>query len=177
MSSTEKATRCTPISLGRVGSVSIASGWMYSKTSRRPLPSGVWRLAHGDLGVVAVEADGCVGPLFTDRVTAEDVAHLAVDLAAGRPAYDRARDLDRRRHGATQARARTRRPRRVGGGPVAGSSLRSCHPDRSRWSPQARPSPGPRIAGALVYTGAGRHTRTETCASHPFGSSGTTRLA
>jgi hypothetical protein len=74
----------------------------------------VWRLAHGDLGVVAVEADGCVGPLSTDRVTAEDVGHFAVDLASGRPAYDRARDLDRRRHGATQARARTRRPRRVG---------------------------------------------------------------
>src|SRR6478609_86351 len=29
------------------GSVSIVSGWMYSKTSRRPLPSGVWRLASG----------------------------------------------------------------------------------------------------------------------------------
>src|SRR5690349_17940901 len=45
MSSTEKATRCMPISLGRVGSVSIASGWMYSKSSRRPLPSGVWSIA------------------------------------------------------------------------------------------------------------------------------------
>ncbi|GAA1240997.1 hypothetical protein GCM10009657_16010 [Oryzihumus leptocrescens] len=32
----------------------------------------VWRLEHGDLGVVAVEAHGCVGPLSTDRVTAED---------------------------------------------------------------------------------------------------------
>src|SRR4051794_14595889 len=45
MSSTEKATRCMPISLGRVGSLSIASGWMYSKSSRRPLPSGVWSIA------------------------------------------------------------------------------------------------------------------------------------
>src|SRR3954447_10898753 len=45
MSSTEKATRCIPISLGRVGSVSIASGWRYSKSSRRPLPSGVWSIA------------------------------------------------------------------------------------------------------------------------------------
>src|SRR3954470_8348364 len=45
MSSTEKATRCMPISLGRVGSVSIAPGWMYSKSSRRPLPSGVWSIA------------------------------------------------------------------------------------------------------------------------------------
>src|SRR3954453_12233943 len=45
MSSTEKATRCMPIWLGRVGSVSIASGWMYSKSSRRPLPSGVWSIA------------------------------------------------------------------------------------------------------------------------------------
>src|SRR3954453_5057540 len=45
MSSTEKATRCMPISLGRVGSVSIAWGWMYSKSSRRPLPSGVWSMA------------------------------------------------------------------------------------------------------------------------------------
>ena len=32
----------------------------------------VWRLEHGDLGVVAVEADGGVGPLSTDSVTAED---------------------------------------------------------------------------------------------------------
>src|SRR6478735_1121864 len=45
MSSTEKATRCMPISLGRVGFVSIASGWMYSKSSRRPLPSGVSSMA------------------------------------------------------------------------------------------------------------------------------------
>ncbi len=45
MSSTEKATRCMPISLGRVGVVSIALGWMYSKSSRRPLPSGVWSMA------------------------------------------------------------------------------------------------------------------------------------
>jgi hypothetical protein len=43
--STENATRCMPISLGRVGAVSIASGWMYSKSSRRPLPSGVWSMA------------------------------------------------------------------------------------------------------------------------------------
>ncbi len=34
-----------PISLGRVGSVSIASGWMYSNSSMRPLPSGVSYLA------------------------------------------------------------------------------------------------------------------------------------
>src|SRR5215212_7441801 len=45
MSSTEKATRCMPISLGRVGVVSIASGWMYSNSSMRPLPSGVWSMA------------------------------------------------------------------------------------------------------------------------------------
>ena len=32
----------------------------------------IWRLEHGDVGVVAVEADGCIGPLSTDRVTAED---------------------------------------------------------------------------------------------------------
>ena len=32
----------------------------------------VRRLEHGDLGVVAVEADGGVGPLAADRVTAED---------------------------------------------------------------------------------------------------------
>jgi len=31
----------------------------------------VWRLEHGDVGVVAVEADGGVGPLATDSVTAE----------------------------------------------------------------------------------------------------------
>src|SRR5688572_149756 len=70
MSSTEKATRCMPISLGRVGSVSIASGGMYSKSSRRPLPSGVWSIAT--LAWLPVEADGGVGPLSTDRVTAEN---------------------------------------------------------------------------------------------------------
>jgi hypothetical protein len=32
----------------------------------------IWCLEHGDLGVVAVEADGGVGPLATDSVTAED---------------------------------------------------------------------------------------------------------
>src|SRR4051794_9015493 len=32
----------------------------------------VWRLEHGDVGVVAVEADSGVGPLSTDRVTPED---------------------------------------------------------------------------------------------------------
>src|SRR3954447_22550729 len=32
----------------------------------------VWRLEHGDVGMVAVEADGGVGPLSTDRVPAED---------------------------------------------------------------------------------------------------------
>ena len=32
----------------------------------------VGRLEHGDVGMVAVEADGGVGPLSTDRVTAED---------------------------------------------------------------------------------------------------------
>ena len=32
----------------------------------------VWRLEHGDVGVVAVEAYGGVAPLSTDRVTAED---------------------------------------------------------------------------------------------------------
>jgi hypothetical protein len=31
----------------------------------------VWRLQHGDVGVVAVESNGGVGPLSTDRVTAE----------------------------------------------------------------------------------------------------------
>src|SRR5512145_2630168 len=32
----------------------------------------VWGLEHGDVGVVAVEADGRVGPLSAYRVTAED---------------------------------------------------------------------------------------------------------
>src|SRR3954454_22965223 len=32
----------------------------------------VWRLEHRDVGVVAVEADGGVGPLSTDRVTSEN---------------------------------------------------------------------------------------------------------
>src|SRR3954451_8831515 len=45
MSATENATRCMPISLGRVGLVSIASGRMYSKSSSRPLPSGVCSMA------------------------------------------------------------------------------------------------------------------------------------
>lgn len=44
-SSTEKATRCIPISFGRVGAVSIAAGWMYSNSSRRPWPSGVCSIA------------------------------------------------------------------------------------------------------------------------------------
>ena len=41
----ENATRCIPISLGSVGSVSIASGWMYSNSSSRPWPSGVCSIA------------------------------------------------------------------------------------------------------------------------------------
>src|SRR4051794_22137677 len=32
----------------------------------------VWRLEHGDVGVVAVQADGGVGPLPADGVTAKD---------------------------------------------------------------------------------------------------------
>jgi hypothetical protein len=32
----------------------------------------VWRLEHRDIGVVAIKADGGVGPLATDRVTADD---------------------------------------------------------------------------------------------------------
>jgi hypothetical protein len=32
----------------------------------------VWRLEHGDVGMVAVETDGGVGPLAADRVAAED---------------------------------------------------------------------------------------------------------
>ena len=32
----------------------------------------IWRLEHGDLGVVAVETDGGVGPLSADDVTADD---------------------------------------------------------------------------------------------------------
>ena len=32
----------------------------------------VWRLEHGDVGVVAVEAHGGVCPLATDRVAAHD---------------------------------------------------------------------------------------------------------
>src|SRR5215207_7262223 len=32
----------------------------------------VWRLEHRDVGMVAVEADGGVGPLSTDRVTSEN---------------------------------------------------------------------------------------------------------
>ena len=32
----------------------------------------VWRLEHRDVGVVAIKADGSVGPLTTDRVTAND---------------------------------------------------------------------------------------------------------
>lgn len=41
------------------------------------MPSGVWRLEHGDGGVVAVEADGGVGPLATDveAVVPVDVLH------------------------------------------------------------------------------------------------------
>ena len=36
------------------------------------LTIAVWRLEHGDVGAVAVETDGGVGPLAADRVAAED---------------------------------------------------------------------------------------------------------
>ena len=45
------------------------AGWARSRSRRGDVleeleaPVAVWRLEHGDLGVVAVEADGCVGPL------------------------------------------------------------------------------------------------------------------
>src|SRR3954469_19808001 len=32
----------------------------------------VWRLEHRNVGVIAIKADGSVGPLTTDRVTADD---------------------------------------------------------------------------------------------------------
>jgi hypothetical protein len=32
----------------------------------------VWRLEHRNVGVVAIKADGSVGPFATDRVTADD---------------------------------------------------------------------------------------------------------
>ena len=48
----------------------MASGWRYSKSSSPSV--AVRRLQHGDLGVVAVEADGGVGPLATDGVAADD---------------------------------------------------------------------------------------------------------
>src|ERR687887_837875 len=32
----------------------------------------VWRLEHRNVGVIAIKADGGVGPLTTDRVTADD---------------------------------------------------------------------------------------------------------
>ena len=44
-SSTEKRHAVHADLVRPVGSVSIASGWMYSKSSRRPLPSGVWSMA------------------------------------------------------------------------------------------------------------------------------------
>ena len=57
-----------PISLGRVGSVSIASGWMYSNSDATVAVRG---LVLGDVGVVCVVADGIVGPLPADGVTAD----------------------------------------------------------------------------------------------------------
>ena len=62
MSSTEKATRCMPISLGRVGFVSIASGVDILERLGAAAAVGV---EHGDVCVVPVEADGGVGPLLT----------------------------------------------------------------------------------------------------------------
>jgi hypothetical protein len=59
-----------PISFGRVGEVSMASGWRYSKSSSVPWPSG--RLQHREPDVVAVEADRGVCPLAADGVAAED---------------------------------------------------------------------------------------------------------
>ena len=70
MSSTEKATRCMPISLGRVGSESIACGMDVFEELEATV--AVWRLQHRDVGVVAVEADGGVRPFSTDRVPTED---------------------------------------------------------------------------------------------------------
>jgi hypothetical protein len=49
------------VELGRVGL--DASGWMFEALEAAV---AVWGLEHGDLGVVAVEADAGVGPLATD---------------------------------------------------------------------------------------------------------------
>ena len=57
-----------PISLGRVGSVDRVGVDVFEELEATV---AVWRLEHRDVGVVAVEADGGVGPLSTDRVTSE----------------------------------------------------------------------------------------------------------
>ena len=70
MLSTEKATRCMPISLGWMGSVSIASEWIYSESSRRPLPPGVWSIASWSWLPVLPTAVSVHSPLTVSR--AED---------------------------------------------------------------------------------------------------------
>jgi hypothetical protein len=51
------------------GLVSIASGVDVLEEPEATV--AVWRLEHGDMGVIAVETDGGVGPLSTDRVAAQ----------------------------------------------------------------------------------------------------------
>jgi hypothetical protein len=58
-----------PISLGRVGLLDRVG---VDVLEQLKATVAVWRLEHGDVGVVAIEADGSVGPLATNRVTPEN---------------------------------------------------------------------------------------------------------
>jgi hypothetical protein len=60
-----------PISFGRVGSVSIATGGV-DVHEELEATVAVRRLPHGDVRVVSVEANRGIGPLSADRVAAEN---------------------------------------------------------------------------------------------------------
>jgi hypothetical protein len=70
MSSTEKATR-VHADLVRPGGLRLDRVGV-NVLEELEAAVAVWRLEHCDVGVVAVEADGGVGPLTTDGVSAED---------------------------------------------------------------------------------------------------------
>src|ERR1700704_2374176 len=54
----------------------------------------VWRLEHRDVGVIAIKADGSVGPLTTDRVTGDaregevgEKGDRCLEVANGMPTF------------------------------------------------------------------------------------------
>ncbi len=129
MSSTEKAIRCMPISFGLVGSVSIASGWMYSKSSICPRPSGVCSTAIRAWFPSSPTAVDAHSPLTSSRPTTDSPRSVKKAMVASRsrtaiPMFSRAMAmpamlLRRQRPSfsaqATQYSANGRTSRRSGG--------------------------------------------------------------